>query len=83
MILMLQGGRAFRSGSRSILVNSLEEASSVYCQERDAAAEGASAWPNGLITDSKTGLTHGYVSFNGRIWATRQYAGDSPIYSPF
>ncbi len=51
-----------RIGRRSFPVKSLEEASTIYCHERDASGKEAALFPVGRI-----GRTH-YVSYNGNVW---------------
>lgn len=65
-------------------VASLEEASSKYCELRDASGEGASTWPTGTVT--KKDGTQLYISYNGKIWEgdpNKWRPGLEPVYSPY
>jgi hypothetical protein len=55
--MLLTIGKRFKAE-----VESLQQASLIYRQQRDLSGEGGSTFPNGKLTG---GLT---VSYNGRIW---------------
>lgn len=55
-------------GSRErVRVNSLDHASEVYSERRDASGEGASTFPRGKIVQA--GMVIATVSYNGRLWS--------------
>lgn len=64
-------------------VLSLADASAIYRAARDAYGEGVSAMPRADVL--RFGIHHGYISYNGRIWAGRQEdwaPNDRPVYDP-
>jgi hypothetical protein len=70
-------------GSRlSIHVASLEEASRIYAQYRDASFEGASTFPDGIILDGTRTVAR--VSYNAKVWPPgKWHDGQAPLFNPF
>ena len=60
----------------NIPVQSLEEASRVYCGLRDESGEGGSTWPSGRVGEYT-------VSYNGKVWLGKWSEGAQPVYAPF
>ena len=71
-IVFLQIGRT------RFQVNTLEEASRMFCVARDKAGEGASRTPSPLVVDEK-GAIIGHLSYNGRVWSGPTYAADAEL----
>lgn len=73
-IMFLQMGR------RRKQVESLKAASELYCQIRDASGAGASTFPEGIIVDD-AGNFMARISYNGRVWAQRNWTdSEVPIF---
>lgn len=55
-------------GAKRYQIASLQQASQMFEQARDASGLGASGIPSPLIV-RQDGSTFGFVSYNGRVWA--------------
>ena len=53
-------------------VRSIQEASRIYCEERDKSGEGARTFPDGKIDRDY------FISYNGKVWQ-----GKRLIFSPY
>lgn len=65
----------------------LAEASSTYGLARDLSGEGASTFPQGVVTD-ETGMVVAFVSYNAKVWeddpCRRNWKpGSTPLYNPY
>jgi hypothetical protein len=70
-----------RYGSRSVPVASIEEASRLYSEARDASGKGASQWPDGSILQNGEAVYR--ISYNGRVWSMDEWEpGMKPVYRP-
>ena len=70
-MLTLQIGR-----KHTVEVESLVEASRMYCRLRDDAGDGARTFPEGKVI----GLTDAYrISYNGRVWRGKWHEGQKPV----
>jgi len=65
-------------GANRYPVASLAEASALYSELRDDSGEGASTWPTGHIVG-----TDMQVSYNGKVFQGRWFAGKKPVYDPY
>jgi len=69
------------AGTQRHQVRDLEHASRVYSAARDESGEGASTWGPATLTDD-TGQHVGHVSYNGKVWATRD-DGAALLFNPY
>jgi hypothetical protein len=60
----------------SAQVASLEEASRIYCKQRDLSGEGASTFPEGKVDKYR-------ISYNGKVWIGKWQAGMAPVFNPY
>jgi hypothetical protein len=61
-------------------VQSLAQASAMYCAARDTHGEGASCTPEALIMTAD-GRKIGHISYNGRVWPPQDWQpGMTPLY---
>jgi hypothetical protein len=66
----------------SFKVSSLEEASRLYAQYRDATLEGASTFPDGAILDGTRIIAR--VSYNAKVWPPKRWSPDQqPLFNPY
>lgn len=66
----------------SFNVSSLEQASLLYGQYRDASLEGASTFPDGSILDGRRTVAR--VSYNGKVWPPARWSPDQgPLFNPY
>jgi hypothetical protein len=80
---LLKIGQSQNFKSFNQVVETLEEASRVYCKLRDESDEGSSTFPEGRLYDT-SGEQIAYVSYNGRVWSGSKHDLDAtPIYSPW
>lgn len=72
--------------ARAILpVDSIEQASRIYSDQREASGEGGSTFPTGLIFDETGSVTH-HVSYNGKVWLgqSRDWTAETELaFNPF
>lgn len=61
-------------------IESLKQASEIYCASRDAYGEGASGTPEcKVVTADHREVAH--ISYNGRVWPAGGYQSDiAPLY---
>lgn len=71
-IMFLQIGR------KRFQINTLEEASRMFCAAREKAGEGASRTPSPSVVDEQ-GAIIGHLSYNGRVWSGPTYASDAEL----
>ena len=66
----------------SLQVSSIEEASRIYAQYRDASFEGAGTFPDGTIRHG--GRTIARVSYNAKVWPPGKWReGQTPLFNPY
>lgn len=72
-IMFLQIGR------KRYEVRSLERASEMYCEARDASGLGASDVPEAKVVN-ESGKSIARISYNGRVWPSQPWhPGQEPI----
>lgn len=77
-------GLIMKIGRRAYAVESLAQASDLFCAARDKSGMGASKTPTPLLFNAD-GSVVGYVSYNGRVWPghPRHWNPDAkPLHSP-
>lgn len=57
-------------------VPSIEEASRIYCEQRDLSDEGASTFPEGKVGNYR-------ISYNGKVWDGKWQTGMVPVFNPY
>lgn len=75
-IMFLQVGR------KRYQVESLKQASEMFCTVRDKAGNGASRTPSPLLVDD-CGRVVDHISYNGRVWSGMPQdwqSGQRPLY---
>lgn len=67
-------------GRKRYQVDSLQQASEMYCAARDANMQGMSRTPPGRVVDEH-GRDVARISYNGRVWSPEPWQPDArPLY---